>query len=169
LGKDVFLSRDFGYEPHVAGDIRYEIGDHVSLRGCHLLSRGKGRIRIGECSVLNVGCRVESHELIEIGSHVQIAHGVTILDTNSHDLDPLRRRAALRRSRGLSAEILPETVERAPVRIGDDVWIGMHAMVMKGVTVGDGAVVAAGAVVTRDVAPRTVVAGNPARGVKALG
>jgi acetyltransferase-like isoleucine patch superfamily enzyme len=167
LGARVFLSRDFGYEPHPSGEVRYEVADDVRLRGCRLLARGEGRIRIGECSVLNVGCRVESHALVEIGSHVQIAHGVTILDSNSHDLDPVRRRAALRRSRGLSAEALPETIEKAPIRIGNDVWIGMHAIVLKGVTIGDGAIVAAGAVVSRDVLPGAVVAGNPAQVVRA--
>lgn len=57
------------------------------------------------------------------------------------------------------------TVDRAPVRIGDDVFIGANATVMMGVTIGDSAVVAAGAVVTRDVPERTVVAGVPARPV----
>ena len=56
----------------------------------------------------------------------------------------------------------------APIVIGDDVFVGMEALVLKGVTIGDGAVVGAGAVVTQDVPPRTVVAGNPAQAVRDL-
>ena len=55
------------------------------------------------------------------------------------------------------------------VRLGDDVWVGSGAILLPGVTVGDGAIVAAGAVVTRDVEPRTVVGGNPARFIKRIG
>lgn len=96
-------------------------------------------------------------------------HGVTIVDSNSHDLDPHRRRCALRRSRGLSSEPPPEIVERALVRIGDEDWIDLQAIVSTGVKISAGAIVATGAVMTRAVPQRTVVPGNPARDVKALG
>ncbi|MBY5377327.1 hypothetical protein HFN07_28555 [Rhizobium leguminosarum] len=56
--------------------------------------------------------------------------------------------------------------DKAPIRIGNHVWIGMRAVILKGVTIGDGAVVAAGAIVTKDVPPGAVVAGNPAKVVK---
>jgi acetyltransferase-like isoleucine patch superfamily enzyme len=163
LDESAFLSRDFSYEPHADGDIRYEIGAHSQMRGCTLLARGAGRIRIGECTSINAGARIESHAAISIGAHVQIAHGVTILDTNSHSLDLLSRRAELRLSFGLPAESPRETPATAPVVIEDDAWIGLHAIVLKGVTIGAGAIVGAGAVVTSDVAPGMCVAGNPAR------
>lgn len=57
----------------------------------------------------------------------------------------------------------------APIRIGQDVWIGANAIVLAGVTIGDGAVVGAGAVVTKDVAPDTIVAGVPAKQIKVRG
>ena len=60
------------------------------------------------------------------------------------------------------------TVNSKPIKICNDVWIGMNAIILKGVTVGEGAIVAAGAVVTKDVAPYTVVAGNPAVMVKVI-
>lgn len=166
VGEDVLLSRDFSWEPHPPGDVRYEVGDHATLRGCALLARGKGRIRIGEGSVLNPRCRIEAHDLVEIGAWVQIAHDVTVFDTNSHDLDPALRRADLMRDHGLAAGGPRGSPATAPVRIGDDAWIGMHAIILKGVSVGAGAVVAAGAVVVSDVEPRAVVAGNPAVVVK---
>ena len=59
-------------------------------------------------------------------------------------------------------------VKIAPVRIGDKAWIGFNAIILKGVTVGEGAIVAAGAVVTKDVPPYTIVAGNPARVIRTL-
>lgn len=165
LADTAFLSRDFSYEAHPPGDVRYEVGAHTELRGCVLLARGAGRISIGECSSINPGTRIESHASVTIGSHVQVAHGVTILDTNSHPTDVAERRTDLRRSLGVSTDDPPGTVATAPVVIEDDAWIGLHAIVLKGVTIGAGAIVGAGAVVTSDVPPGTRVAGNPARAV----
>jgi acetyltransferase-like isoleucine patch superfamily enzyme len=66
---------------------------------------------------------------------------------------------------GIAASARPQT-QKAPVVIGNDVWIGINAVILRGVTIGDGAVVAANAVVTRDVPPYTVVGGTPARRIK---
>ncbi len=166
LAPSAFISRDFSYEPHAAGDIRYEVGANTELRGCVLLARGEGRIRIGDCTSINPGARIESHCEITIGSHVQIAHGVTILDTNSHALDTDARRAGLLLSLGLPVEAPDEQPASTPVVIEDDVWIGLHAIVLKGVTIGAGAIVGAGAVVARSVPGGACVAGNPARIVR---
>ena len=166
LADTAFISRDFTYEPHARGDVRYEVGAHTQLRGCTLLARGEGRIQIGESTSINPGTRIESHCEITIGSHVQIAHGVTIFDTNSHAIDADSRRADLLRSRGLPAEGASVPPSRAPVVIEDDVWIGLHAIVLKGVTIGAAAIVGAGAVVTSDVAAGSCVVGNPARAIE---
>lgn len=83
---------------------------------------------------------------ITIGDEVFIADQVIIRDWDGHSI--LGR------------------PDKAPISIGNHVWIGMRAIILKGVTIGDGAVVAAGAVVTKDVPPGAVVAGNPARVVK---
>jgi len=110
----------------------------------------RARIRIGRgCSI---GDRTEIHagSLVEIGDGVIIAWDCVIMDRDYH-------------STGSS----PEGMK--PVAIGNGVWIGCRAIILKGVTVGEGAVVAAGAVVTKDVAPFTLVAGNPARALKAVG
>ena len=88
---------------------------------------------------------------ITIGNGVLIGHNV-VLSTLNHDPAPARR-----------AWLHP-----APIVIGDRVWIGSNATVLPGVTIGDGAIVAAGAVVTKDVAPNTVVAGVPARLLRPL-
>jgi len=106
---------------------------------------GKQGIVIGRRTVINQHCCLDGRGWLTIGDDVDISPGVWIL-TDGHDMeDPLFR----------------ETL--APVRIGNHVWIGSRAMILPGVTVGEGAVVAAGAVVTRDVEPYTVVAGVPAR------
>src|SRR6266849_3315706 len=87
-----------------------------------------------------------------------LAAGVSVRDFDGHPLDAARRRA--------KEPTPPEDVK--PVRIGDNVWIGNGALIMKGVTIGDRAVVAARSVVTRDVPTDVVVAGVPARVVKHL-
>jgi len=88
------------------------------------------------------------HDLIEIGENVVINDGVVIF-TGSHDVDSATFEATIR-----------------PVRIGDFAWIATNAMILPGVSIGKGAVVGAGSVVTRDVAPYQVVAGNPAQVVR---
>lgn len=93
---------------------------------------------------------------IRIGNHVTIGANTVVVDTDFHPLDPAERRPQ------------PSGGNTAPIEIGDDVFIGMHCLILKGVTIGPGSVVGAGSVVTRDVPPRTVVAGNPARIVRAL-
>lgn len=107
------------------------------------------RIRLG--SRVFVGCNSEFDISVrlQIGDDVLIAPGCFITDHN-HRHSPLQ-------------VIASQGCESSPVRIEDDVWLGAHVVVLPGVTIGRGAIVAAGAVVTRDVAPMTIVAGVPAR------
>ena len=86
-----------------------------------------------------------------IGDYTQIGHNV-ILATLNHDLTPEHR----------------GTTITAPIVIGENVWIGAHATVIPGVTIGNNAVIAAGAVVTKDVPENAVVGGNPARIIKMI-
>jgi acetyltransferase-like isoleucine patch superfamily enzyme/ubiquinone/menaquinone biosynthesis C-methylase UbiE len=107
-------------------------------------------VAIGDESVLNNGvCLRSAGPGIRIGRRALIGSGVEIFDCDFHTLEPALRRSG--------------TAPSAAVVIGDDVWIGANAMVLKGVTIGDGAVVAAGSVVTRPVPAGGVVAGIPAR------
>jgi acetyltransferase-like isoleucine patch superfamily enzyme len=93
---------------------------------------------------------------IQIGNRVLVGGNAAIVDTDFHPLTPEGRREDI--NAGSSR----------PIEIGDDVFIGMNSLILKGVTVGDGSVVGAGSVVSRDVPPRTIVAGNPATVVKKL-
>ena len=108
-------------------------------------------ITVGKNVFVNSGCCFQDQGGIEIGDNVLIGQQV-VLATLNHDLSPKKR-----------ANMTP-----APIKIGNDVWIGAHATVLAGVSVGDGAVVAAGAVVTKDVPANTVVGGVPAKILKTI-
>lgn len=115
--------------------------------------RYPSHVRIGQGSVINRGCRLFASfhckdVEISIGNHVAVGPGVYFLAAG-HDYSRLD---------------LPDTA--GSITVGDYVWIGARSIILQGVTIGEGAVVAAGAVVTRDVPPYTVVAGVPARALK---
>jgi acetyltransferase-like isoleucine patch superfamily enzyme len=97
------------------------------------------------------GCHISASVRVEIGRNVQLAPYSIIIDDDFHDVNS-------HFTKGKSA----------PVRISDDVWIATRAVILKGVTIGRGAVVATGAVVTKDVPPYTLVAGVPARVIRQL-
>lgn len=108
-------------------------------------------IFLGKNVFINFGCHFQDHGGIYIGDDVLIGSQV-VMATINHDLSPASR-----------ADNHP-----APIRIGNKVWIGSHATLLPGVTVGDNSVVAAGAVVTKDVPPNTVAGGVPAKIIKRL-
>jgi acetyltransferase-like isoleucine patch superfamily enzyme len=113
---------------------------------------------VGDRTFIGHNCGFNVARSIRIGRHCLLATSVQIIDMDGHPIEAEPRR---------SGEAPPlDTI--APVVIGDDVWIGNGAMILKGVTVGDRAIVAARSVVTRDVPPDSIVAGNPARVVKEL-
>ncbi len=107
-------------------------------------------IHLGKNVFINSGCHFQDQGGVFIGNDVLIGHNV-VLATVDHDMDPYDRHN-----------------HYAPIHIGDRVWIGSSAVITKGVTIGENAVVAAGAVVTRDVPANTVVGGVPARVIKVV-
>ncbi|MBB3659759.1 galactoside O-acetyltransferase [Rhizobium sp. BK650] len=125
----------------------------------------KGHVSIGDRSYVG-SSHLVCHSNIEIGDDVIISWGVTIVDHDSHSLDWDIRQNDVRDWR--MGQKNWSGVAIKPVRIQDKVWIGFGASILKGVTVGEGAVIGAQAVVTKDVAPYTVVAGNPARIIRHL-
>lgn len=114
-------------------------------------SDGGRNIFLGEGVFINSGCKFQDQGGIYLGDRCLIGHNV-VLATLNHGMNPSHR-----------GDLHP-----APIRIGCDVWIGSNATVLPGVTIGDGAVVAAGAVVTKDVPPMTVVGGVPAKILRRL-
>ena len=109
-------------------------------------------LTLGEGIFINLGCRFQDTGGITIGDGTLIGHGST-LTTLNHSIDPERR-----------ADMTP-----APIEIGRNVWLGASVTVVPGVSIGDGAIVGAGAVVTEDVPAHTIVAGVPARVIRATG
>jgi acetyltransferase-like isoleucine patch superfamily enzyme len=145
------------------------IGNHVSCySGCSFSLGPEGRCTIGDFTLLN-GALIMAEELVEIGSYCLISWNVGIADSDFHPLDPALRRQDARALAPFLEDRPPRPkIETAPVRIKDNVWVGMGAVILKGITIGENSVVAAGSIVTRDVPPNCVVAGNPARVIKEL-
>jgi acetyltransferase-like isoleucine patch superfamily enzyme len=130
------------------------IGDNVALwsvfERTKLLVRKGGRLRIGANTRIN-GAHIGVSNAVIIGENVRIAPYSLILDNDFHDLQNRKKDG-----------------KNAPIIIGDNVWIATRATILKGVKIGEGAIVATGAVVTKDVPPRCVVAGVPAKVIKVL-
>lgn len=154
-GTDVKVGRGFRLQGKLEarGPGTLVIGDDVVIDGhvSPFTFDPRARIEIGDRSYVNstgFSCR----QSITVGSRALLGRA-SIRDTDQH---PLSKRRTTDPS-------LPVPV--APVRIGDNVWVAAEAAVMKGVTIGDNSVIAWGAVVTKDVPPDRVVAGNPARDV----
>jgi acetyltransferase-like isoleucine patch superfamily enzyme len=121
-----------------------------------------GRVEVGNDSTL-VGALFMCAESITVGERVIISYNVAIADCDFHPVDPeLRKKDAIAIVSGDDPSQRPPLVSR-PVVIEDDVQVGIGAIILKGVSIGEGARVGAGAVVTSDVPARVVVAGNPAR------
>jgi acetyltransferase-like isoleucine patch superfamily enzyme len=121
-----------------------------------------GCVEIGDDTVL-VGATFLCAERIRIGARCIVSHQVTLADSDFHPLDPEERiRDAVANAPYGDKALRPPIVTR-PITIGDDCWIGIGAIILKGVTLGRGARVEPGAVVTRDVPEGAAVAGNPAR------
>jgi acetyltransferase-like isoleucine patch superfamily enzyme len=133
-----------------AGHTHLILGKHCRLgRDAFFDTPAGGRIEIGDDVIINRGCVLVSYSHITIGSDTLIGEYVSIRDAN-HGTDI-----------GLPIRLQPHS--SSPILIGSDVWIGRGAIVLKGVTIGDGAIIAANSVVTRDVPPAAIVAGAPAK------
>lgn len=139
------------------------LGDHVSCyAGCSFAIGVNGHCTVGDFTLMN-GALVMSEERIEIGSHCLISWNVGIADSDFHPLAPAQRIIDAHALAPFFKDRPPRPALRtAPVIISDNVWIGMNAVILKGVTIGENSVVAAGAVVTKSVPTNVVVAGNPA-------
>ncbi|MFC4261265.1 acyltransferase [Ferruginibacter yonginensis] len=152
-----------------SGDIsKIKINKGTNVRGELLVFKYGGSISIGEDCFVGTGSKIWSGEKVIIGNNVLVSHNVNIIDTNSHEIDALERAATYKK---LIIEGHPTekgSIQTAPIVIEDYAWISFNATILKGVTVGKGAIVAAGSVVTKDVPPYALVTGNPAKVIKML-
>lgn len=144
------------------------IDNGTHIRGLLLVFGYGGQIKIGKNCYVGDHSRIWSGENISIGNNVLISHGVNIMDTNAHEIDYKLRSDGYTGMLKHGSEYLKGRVETRPIIIDDDVWIGFNSIIMKGVKIGKGAIIAAGSVVTKDVPTFTMVGGNPARLLKQL-
>lgn len=151
---NVPVSTQFDGPVHLPKRIALELGESCRFGREVFLDTNGGRIALGRHVRINTGCVLVSYASISIGDDCLIGEYVSIRDANHGT------------AAGQAMRLQPHAC--APIVIGHNVWIGRGAVVLKGVCIGDGAVVAANSVVTHDVAPRTLVGGVPARLIKVL-
>jgi acetyltransferase-like isoleucine patch superfamily enzyme len=140
------------------------LGDHVWMYG-YLGSQNHGKIIFGDHSKIGGGSMVTAVKSITIGEYTAVGDSVVITDNNEHSINP-DDRFIMRTKDDDHPYRYWRYSDSKPVVIGRNVWIGTKARICKGVTIGDNSIVAAHAVVTKDVPPNTIAAGNPARIVK---
>ncbi|HEX5309541.1 MAG TPA: acyltransferase [Solirubrobacteraceae bacterium] len=136
---------------------RLQIGAQALLEpNVWITAPGDARVRIGAGSFLNMGVMIAAQELVEIGDHCMLANGCFVSDSSHRYDDPAK----------------PITWQgfqsKGPTRIGENCWLGAHAVVTSGVTIGERCVIGAGSVVSKDVEPYSIVAGAPAKLIRRI-
>ena len=132
---------------------QFSLGKRSVVESFCCINNAVGDVLIGDNTRIGIHCTVIGP--VTIGSHVNLAQGITVTALNHNFEDTTKR-------------IDEQGVSTRPVVIGDDVWIGANAVILPGVTIGHHSVVAAGAVVTKDVPSNTVVGGVPAKEIKLI-
>lgn len=176
-GKGTILSPGFKIN-HRFGkkENRIYIGNDSILAGSITLERDIGKVYIGNNTQIGGGTHIICACGVTIGSDVLISWDCTITDHDSHSTRWSERSCDGQKwYEGIKVSISKaamtkdwHVVPMAPVHIADKVWIGFNVIILKGVNIGEGAVIAAGSVVTKDVPEWTLVGGNPARVIKQL-
>jgi len=142
------------------------VGQYSRITGSLDCQKEGASLIIGENCFVGSGTNIVSTSDMLIGSNTLISHNCYITDTDGHSMDSQIRKCDIpNRWRGFKDW---SSVVSRPVDIGEDVWIGPNCIVLKGVKIGQGAVISAGSVVTKNVDPLTIVAGVPARKIKDL-
>ena len=132
---------------------KFSLGRKSVIESFSCINNAVGDVIIGDYT--RVGLHNTIIGPVSIGNHVNLAQGITVTALNHNFSDPDKR-------------IDEQGVSTTPVTIGDDIWIGANAVILPGVSIGDHSVVAAGAVVTKDVPPHSLVAGVPAKIIKKI-
>jgi acetyltransferase-like isoleucine patch superfamily enzyme len=146
---------------------KIKIGQFSHIRGSLQIFTQGGEIIIGDYCYVGENTKIWSAEKIQIGNNVLIAHNVNIHDNISHPISAKERHADYKRIIGI--EKIDATLfdlRTKPVIIKNDAWIGFNSIILKGVTIGEGAIVGAGSLVTKNVPDFAVVVGNPAQIIK---
>jgi carbonic anhydrase/acetyltransferase-like protein (isoleucine patch superfamily) len=157
VGKNLKTDGDI---PLIEGGGKIIIGNNVTIgnRGAWIISPNlyqTPELIIGDNTTINYQVGISVENKVEIGHNCIVAGECMMFDNNSHSISP-------ENSRRMTKE------DVAPIKIEDNVWIGMRSMIFKGVIIGEGSVIAAGSVVTKSVPSRTLVGGNPAKIIKEI-
>lgn len=151
-----------------------KIGHNCVLAGNYIFETSAGHMMIGDRVHIG-GSTFICRSSIIIEDDVTIAWGTTVYDHNSHSIeweeragDTLQEYNDILEYKDSTKNKNWEVVKTKPIRICRKAWIGMNCIILKGVTIGEGAIVAAGSVVTKDIEPWTMVGGNPATNIKKL-
>jgi acetyltransferase-like isoleucine patch superfamily enzyme len=148
-------------------DAHIRVGSRSMILGELLTFAHGGEIQIGDWCYVGEGTRIWSASRVTIGDRVLIAHNVNIFDSLTH---PISARARHKQFRMIVTSGHPKEINlgEMPINIASDAWIGANAIILRGVMIGTGGIVGAGAVVTRNVPAYTIVGGNPARPIREL-
>jgi acetyltransferase-like isoleucine patch superfamily enzyme len=156
-GADVARTVRLTGKPFVVNEGTMIVRDRVRLISnvatLELATGPDGTLDIGERSYVNYGCSLSARRLVKIGADCNIGTHCIMMDNDFHRLEPERRL---------------EEPESKPIVLEDNVWLGGRVIVLAGVTIGADSVIGAGSVVTRDVPPKVVAAGVPARVIRGL-
>lgn len=154
VGKKIFIEK----KPYINGIGDITLGDNIKISGKIGIAFNQKVcptrfLHIGSHTFIGHNCSFSIASKISIGKHCYLAGGVRVMDNDGHPLNHLERRQNL--------PVHKDNVK--PVSIGNDVWIGRDAIILKGVTIGDRAIIAAGSVVVKDVGADSIAGGNPAQ------
>lgn len=151
--KKLGIGRSVDYTGHLKTTFMLKDNSNIKVNGkfyiytgCKVIVRENASLILGNGSFINVDSKIYCKEKIEIGDNTFIGEEVIIRDTDEHTIN--------------------DTINTKPIKIGNNVWIGMRCIILKGVTIGDGAIIASGSIVTKDVPDHTLVGGNPAKIIK---
>jgi len=169
LEKEAYLETTYSflhYRSQVREGVRLGEGSTVYLGTMFDVVPG-GRVSLGRCALLH-GAWIICDAAVEIGDYALISWNVVLMDTYRACREPQRRRLQLRQVPAHPLSRLLAETEAQPIRIGRNAWIGFDCCVLPGITIGEGSIVGARSVVTENVPPYTVVAGNPARVIRPI-
>lgn len=147
---------------------KINIGENTIVKGELMLMGYGGFIKIGKHTFIGEGTRIWSGESILIGNNVLISHNVNIIDTNSHQINHIERSNAYKDLISSGFATKNNNIECKPIFIDDYAWINFNTTILKGVTIGKGAIIGPNSVVLKDVEPFSFYAGNPAKFIKKI-
>jgi acetyltransferase-like isoleucine patch superfamily enzyme len=153
---------------NIGDDFHFTSGGGINpiaknIRGCIHTNHTDSEITIGNHVGISSAC-IYIMKRLTIGNYVDIGANCTIMDSDVHQLDYLARRG----EKSSYVNDVRTTVQSAPVTIEDDVWIGAHCIILKGVTIGARSIIGAGSVVTKNIPADCIAAGNPCKVIKVI-